>query len=277
VTSRLVQPYHPFLEDLPALQPKLRRFVDPKHISRNVINNVTPTYTRTLPDSGDEEPVVWSGFRELTPLGLTEEALGVFRDMRRYNALLEKYCDGDMWTYTRMELIDMRNAVQHRLVSLPLGSDLGDVTMQQVGIYECCRLTVLLYACAVTFPLPTSLEWDRNLVGGIQQTLENLSLESWPVYPSDFHLWVLMLGGIAAFQKAERSWFVGTLRSLAWRKELCDWSQVLPVFKSFLWLDRACEAGGMSLWDEVQGWTSESSPPEDGTSPSDVASWMSFQ
>jgi hypothetical protein len=173
--------------------------------------------------------------------------------MRGYSALLEKYCCGERWTYTRMEIVDMRNAVQHRLVSLPLGSDLGDVTMQQAGIYECCRLTALLYACAVTFPLPTSTGWDRNLVRGIKQTLENLSLESWPVYRSDLHLWVLTLAGVAAFQKAERSWFVNRLRSLARLKGLSNWSQVLPVLKSFLWMDRACGAGGMSLWDEVQG------------------------
>jgi hypothetical protein len=241
--------------------------VDQKHISRTIVNNVISTYTRSLPDSGNEEPVFWSGFRGLAPLGLTKQALGIFRDMRGYSALLEKYCCGETWTYTRMEIVDMRNAVQHRLVALPLGSDLADVTMQQAGVYECCRLTALLYACAVTFPLPTSTGWDRNLVRGIKQTLENLSLESRPVYLSDLHLWVLILAGIAAFQRAERSWFVDKLRSLAWRKRLSDWSQVLPVLKSFLWMDMACGAGGMSLWDEVQGWTPESSPPDVGIPP----------
>jgi hypothetical protein len=240
--------------------------VDQKHISRTIINNVISTYTRSLPDLGNEEPEFWSGFRGLAPLGLSEQALSVFRDMRGYSALLEKYCCGETWIYTRMEVIDMRNAVQHGLVSLPIGSDLGDVTMQQAGVYECCRLTALLYACAVTFPLPASVGWDRNLLHGIRQTLENLSLESWPVYPSDFHLWVLILGGIAAFQKAERSWFVDKLRSLAWRKGLAEWSQVLPILKSFLWMDMACGAGGMSLWDEVQGWTPESSPSAVGIS-----------
>jgi hypothetical protein len=249
------------------LQPKSHRFVGQKYISRTIVNNVISTYTRSLPDSDNEEPVFWSGFRGLAPLGLTEQALSVFQDMRGYSALLDKYCRGETWTYTRMEIVDMRNAVQHRLVSLPLSSDLTDVTIQQAGIYECCRLTALIYACAVTFPLPTSTGWDRNLVRGIKQTLENLSLESWPVYRSDLHLWILILAGIAAFQKTERSWFADKLRSLAGRKRLSDWSQVLPVLKSFLWMDMACGAGGMSLWDEVQGRTPESSPSDVAISP----------
>jgi hypothetical protein len=145
-------------------------------------------YTRSRPISGDEEAVFWSGFTGLIPLGLTEQALDVFRDMRGYSSLLQKYCCGEAPTCTRLEMIDMRNAVQHRPVSLPLGSDGKDMTMQQTCIYECCRLTALLYACAVTFPLPPSMGWDRNLVRGIKQTLENLSLESWPIYCSDFHL-----------------------------------------------------------------------------------------
>jgi len=52
-------------------------------------------------------------------------------------------------------------------------------------------LAALLYACAITFAL---------------------------------HLWVLALAGIAAFQKAERPWFVDRLRVLARRNGLSDWS-----------------------------------------------------
>lgn len=148
-----------------------------------------------------------------------------------------------------MEMVDMRNAVQHRLVFLPLGSDLGMATLQQAGIYECCRLTALLYACAITFPLPTSTGWDTNLVRAIQQTLENLSFEGWPVYPSDFHLWVLILAGMAAFQKVERSWFVDELRGVARRKGLSNWSQVVSVLKAFF-VDGYC---GWSGRDELMG------------------------
>jgi hypothetical protein len=68
------------------------------------------------------------------------------------------------------------------------------MTMRQTGIYGCCRLTVLIYTCAVTFPLPPSIGWDKKLVRGIKQILENMSLENWPIYCSDFHLWVLILG-----------------------------------------------------------------------------------
>jgi hypothetical protein len=67
-------------------------------------------------------------------------------------------------------------------------------------------LAVLLYACAITFAL---------------------------------HLWVLALAGIAAFQKAERPWFVDRLRVLARRNGLSDWSWVLSVLKSFLGIDVA--------------------------------------
>jgi hypothetical protein len=87
------------------------------------------------------------------------------------------------------------------------------------------------------------------------------------VYRSELHLWVLTLAGIAAFQQAERAWFVDKLRVLARRKGLLDWSQVLPVLESFLWMDMACGAGGMSLWDEVQAWTPGGSPSDAALSP----------
>jgi hypothetical protein len=70
------------------VQPNPRRFVDRKHISRIVLNNITSMYTRSRPISGNEEVVFWSAFMGLIPLGLAGQALDVFRDMRGYNSLL---------------------------------------------------------------------------------------------------------------------------------------------------------------------------------------------
>jgi hypothetical protein len=61
---------------------------------------------------------------------------------------------------------------------------------------------------------------------------------------------MLMLGGIAALDKAERPWFVSQLVRLV-RILRIDWDSVGEIMESFLWLESACGSGGRLLWSEV--------------------------
>jgi len=91
--------------------------VDRKCISRAIANNVMSTYTQGLP--------LGSASQRRQPLGLS-----VFQDMGGYTVLLEWSCGGEAPPTRVWRWLTCISAVQHRLVSLPLGPDLGGVAMR---------------------------------------------------------------------------------------------------------------------------------------------------
>ena len=179
--------------------------------------------------------------------GLTREACDAFNAVRTYTNTVED----SQYLLSNAVLNEWRNNVQLRLVSLPLAEDLF-APVQEARFYELCRLTALLYSCGVTFPLPSSRDWDINLVEAIRTTLEGM--ES---VPEDLLVWICMLAGItAAPGGAQRAWFIKLLTRTGWA---CTWDEVKVVLNTFLWMNMACDVGGRILWKEVLGESLEES------------------
>jgi len=66
-------------------------------------------------------------------------------------------------------------------------------------------------------------------------------------------LWVLVLGGIAALDKPERSWYVAQLVILVENlEESTDWGAIEGILERYLWLDSACGHTGPELWEEIE-------------------------
>ena len=57
---------------------------------------------------------------------------------------------------------------------------------------------------------------------------------------------MLILGGIAALDEAERPWFFSQLVKLVKALEI-NWNSVERILESFLWLESACSPGGKLL------------------------------
>jgi hypothetical protein len=190
-------------------------------------------------------------FWNLQDYGVTDDMLQVFDAMGSLTIAIEHYINGKPDALTVGVIARTRTAIQKRLLLLPPDDELNVIPLLCPYLYEACRLTGLIFGIAVVFPIPNTYEMLRIL----SQRLK-ASIEKYDIYRSKsfevqhIFLWMLMLGGIASLDKAERPWFVTQLARLV--RILCiDWNSVEKILESFLWLESACGSGGQLLWSEV--------------------------
>ena len=192
-----------------------------------------------------------SGLTKLLTFGLTQDALAVMREMLNLTVLVENYLQGSLANPDILALSCMRDQARHKLWSLPTGAvllgPLGDN-----GFYECCRLSALMFASSVLFPMPRSTGVPQKIIKGIKQCIDQASLVFLTsVGVRRFFIWVLMLTGIAADGLSERQWVEETLTGLLTVEGAFRWSEVKKIVESFLWMGFACDDGAMGLWDNV--------------------------
>jgi hypothetical protein len=103
----------------------------------------------------------------------------------------------------------------------------------------------------VVFLIPNTYDVLRTLSQRLKASTEKFEIcRSKSLKVQYVLLWMLVLGGIAALDKAERPWFVSQLVKLVRALEI-DWNSVEGILESFLWLESACSLGGQLLWSEV--------------------------
>ena len=146
-----------------------------------------------------------------------------------------------------------RAAIQKHVMLLPTAEELNINPSSSLNIYECCRLTAIIFSIAVIFPIPNTYDVLQKLVKCLKAAIESSCIEGNRANCADcagVSLWILVLGGIAALDKPERSWFVSRLALLVQSLEI-DWTEAQHILENFLWLDIACSTGGRQLWNEV--------------------------
>ncbi|KAL9098046.1 MAG: hypothetical protein Q9163_006215 [Psora crenata] len=176
----------------------------------------------------------------LLTLGLDEETTRVIDDLCDYTAMIDSYLHGTPRTPEMAVMIDRRNAVQHDLCSLPAASELQQMRTGFPVLYEPIRLTLLIYALGVTFPLPPMKRIHQQLVYMLMAALGKLDLDEQILVSSRCVLWILVLGGIASLGMPERDWFVRKLADLVLMFPVYKtWASVAAQAQEFLWLDSA--------------------------------------
>jgi len=147
--------------------------------------------------------------------------------------------------------MDRRNAIQHRLMSLPSGDELEPGEVSSPHMYESIRLSGIIYSAGVTFPLPPSQGIFRRLSGRLKVILEESKFDQcWQLYPKSL-LCVLVMGGIAALESEERCWYVRNLAVVSRSLDISEWDNVVEEMRHYFWLETACDAGGRLLWAAV--------------------------
>jgi hypothetical protein len=181
----------------------------------------------------------------------------VFQAMKAYTSIVEKYQDGSIAEPDLCRICNQRNFVQHRLLSLLPVQNLDQDFRTSYPVYEICRLAGLIFGVGVIFPLPAQTAPLSNLVKLLQAELQESRLESDWWFPDTVRvlIWVLTLGGIAATDLPNRTWFVATLGRVTARSGLVRWRDLKLVLDQILWLDSACDFGGQQLWEEVERHT----------------------
>lgn len=170
-------------------------------------------------------------------------------DMRAYCRLLSQSYNDVQSALASWEMNVQRNLIQHRLLSLPRGHD------------EICRLTALIFSCGVIFPIARK----RPLQILVKQLLAELELQiDLEDQPTEFLLWVTVVGGIAAAGSAREGFYAQRLTRLA--TDLCvfEYKHLRDIMHEYLWLDQACDKAASSLWVRVMSACEESTNVKGG-------------
>ena len=193
-----------------------------------------------------------SDFFTHVPGGLPQPAASVMVEMCAIDRLLAEARNRRLTTSQFKMLTDARNAAQYRLLSLPDWEQLEPNERQAclLAVYECCRITAVLYSNAVIFPLPTNTGWHERLIKSLRRLLETSNMMDWRLDVSALLTWTLFVGGIASYRSPDRYFFENTLRDVV-HQERVKWSQVEATLSMFLWSRQACDVGATVLWDAV--------------------------
>lgn len=196
------------------------------------------------------------GFRRMEKFGISEAMIESFECIACLSVATEHYLEGRPGGLTLGQIVRTRLAVQKRLLMLPTAEDLCNSTDAIISVdpdlYECCRLTAIIFSVAVIFPTPNQFGVLQTLVRKLKSEMEGADVQIYDLDYLELLLWILVLGGIAALGKVERPWFVSHLKVVGvQRLYLHSWDSVEELMKQFLWLDSACTAGGHQLWEEV--------------------------
>lgn len=197
-----------------------------------------------------------SAFQSLGEYGITESMLQVLDSIGAFTLAVDYYLQGNPLGLKLIEIARTQAAVQQRLLLLPTAEELGISSFlskpkPKPNIYECCRLTFLIYSVAVVFPVPNSHSVLQELVRRLTVVMGILDIRTFGVELGGVLLWMLVLGGIAALDTPERHWFTWQLAWIVRRLDRDDWEGVEDILGSFLWLDSACGQGGRLLWSEA--------------------------
>ena len=145
------------------------------------------------------------------------------------------------------------NDAQHRVMSVTEWRDISDqaAAKYDAGFYECARLCVVIYSCAVVFSYPTRDRWHIKLCRRLQLVMQLSAISQWPDGATPFLVWCLMVANMAAFQYEQRTYFQDALRTVLRKHKLGCWSEVRIMLLDFVWSDSACAKGAMWVWDRV--------------------------
>ncbi|KAE9374855.1 hypothetical protein N431DRAFT_405887 [Stipitochalara longipes BDJ] len=196
-------------------------------------------------------------FRRLARFGISDSMFESFQCIDCLTMATEHYLEGKPDGLTLGQIVRTRLAVQKRLLMLPTAEELRydseTILSAKRDLYECCRLTAIIFSVAVIFPTPNQFGVLQTLVRGLKAELEQKEIHNNDLDYSELLLWILVLGGIAALGKSERPWFVSHLKVVGLeRLQIHNWDSAEHILKQFLWLDSACNGGGHQLWEEVK-------------------------
>ena len=193
-------------------------------------------------------PILGRGFLKHQDC-LTPTAIFVFNAVAAITVAIDHYLKGMRGGLSLGAIATTRTAVQQRVLALPHAFETTESPLRDHSVYESCRLTALIYGVAVIFPTPTIVL--QELVPRLKLSIEASDIDYDESALSDLFLWMLILGGIAAWDMEERSWFVAQLVVLVRKKTSRDWENIQNTLETFLWMESACSSGGRQLWSEV--------------------------
>lgn len=180
------------------------------------------------------------------------EMRNAFLDLLRLTAVLSLNSSND---FTDAELLGYSDRVyfaQKRLIILiveaPLDLNPIDVACCIVAnIFVDVFLRAMGLHCNLVALQVTRTKMVLEAVVGQYYQRQLLSIHG----RGDQLVWLLVIGGVAAIGKPERSWFVAQLVDVCEMLGIISWSQIVEIMRLTLWHE-AYEIPKGSLWHEVE-------------------------
>lgn len=167
--------------------------------------------------------------------------------------VVENHIQGRWSPRTFTVIIDQRNFVQHSLMSLKSKRELlEDGFSVQEGLYEPCRLAVIVFSFLVVFPIPPVSGPFESLTKQLLAELIEIDVRKESALRSRMILWMWVMGAIAAIGLPERQWFLNRVQELSSRLVVESWKALQDVLQSFLWFPSTNDPDGQDVWSEMQ-------------------------
>ncbi|KIV80502.1 hypothetical protein PV11_07998 [Exophiala sideris] len=191
-----------------------------------------------------------TGFRYFRSNSTGYELLEVLESFSEVTNALDHYARGGSAAPELVDLIEARNASQHRLLSLlPKRVDLTDA---EVCVQQATRLATMIFSDMVLFPLPPTQRMKPKLARELVDILEACTLlRCWDVH-GQVLVWILTLGTVAASFTPERTWYVEQLSYRLSVMSIDDLPELESICSKFLWWQPICGGPVQTLWYEVQ-------------------------
>jgi predicted membrane protein len=198
------------------------------------------------------------GFAAVWPMPQTHALLGlteVLATLVNFTIFLDNFSEGRFILQNPVELTDLRNNCQHKLLSLPSRNKLdaqGEDDVDQC--YEICRLACLSYSLLVVFPLPPTVGLFENIANLIElEALRiNDALSNVDAARQKLLFWALSMGSIVSIGLPQRQSLVRMLKGLVLRLGLVTWLEARSVLQSFLWHPSTNNRDGEDVWSEIR-------------------------
>jgi len=147
------------------------------------------------------------------------------------------------------DLATLRDSIEHRLLAYMI----TDNSVEE----QLCWTIALIFTQCVIYPLPNRQPLEI-LLDRLVTSLCTMDTSDHDDAHDSFLAWVSMIAAMAchASDKARRRLFLIRLRECVTRLGVSSWVQLRSLLQGFLWLDRACDAGGLVVW----GMLAESAP-----------------
>lgn len=201
-------------------------------------------------------PFYGHGFNVLRSLGMPEEVVDTFISLGDFSATLDAYCTGRIPKLDLDDILDSRNVVMHKLLSLPSTVQSADPNTCScafidsdtcLSIYQACRWAAQLYGIMVVLPIPRS-RWAREqAISQIQHHLSSFrpgkeTRQFWKL-----EMWCVTVAGSSSYSKDQRQWFGERACLLAQYLDIQIWQEIEAMLGEFAWVSNICKPAALEF------------------------------